>query len=45
MKISARNKLGGKLVEVRKGQTTAHRRLDKPGLRTGPDRRRLRFRQ
>ncbi len=28
MKISARNKLRGKLVEVRKGQTTAHLRLD-----------------
>lgn len=28
MKISARNKLRGKLVEVRKGETTAHLRLD-----------------
>ena len=28
MKISARNILRGKIVEVRKGQTTAHVRID-----------------
>ena len=28
MKISARNILNGKVVEVKKGQTTAHVRLD-----------------
>ena len=28
MQLSARNKLKGKVVEVRKGQTTAHVRLD-----------------
>ena len=28
MKISARNLLKGKIVEVRKGQTTAHVRVD-----------------
>ncbi len=28
MKLSARNQLKGKIVEVRKGQTTAHVRLD-----------------
>jgi molybdopterin-binding protein len=28
MKISARNILGGKIVEVKKGQTTAHVRID-----------------
>jgi molybdopterin-binding protein len=28
MKISARNRLKGKIVEVRKGATTAHVRLD-----------------
>jgi molybdopterin-binding protein len=28
MKISARNMLGGKVVEVDKGQTTAHVRID-----------------
>ncbi|HKX08676.1 MAG TPA: TOBE domain-containing protein [Stellaceae bacterium] len=28
MKISARNKLRGKVVEVKKGQTTAHVRID-----------------
>lgn len=31
MKISARNKLKGRVVEVRKGQTTAHVRLDVSG--------------
>ena len=31
MKISARNKLKGKVVEVRKGQTTAHVRIDVSG--------------
>ena len=28
MKISARNKLKGKIVEVKKGTTTAHVRMD-----------------
>jgi molybdopterin-binding protein len=28
MKLSARNQLKGKIVEVRKGQTTAHIRID-----------------
>lgn len=28
MRLSARNQLKGKLVEVRKGQTTAHVRID-----------------
>lgn len=28
MKISARNKLRGKVIEVKKGQTTAHVRID-----------------
>lgn len=28
MKLSARNQLGGKVVEVHKGQTTAHVRID-----------------
>jgi molybdopterin-binding protein len=28
VKISARNRLKGKIVEVKKGQTTAHVRLD-----------------
>ena len=28
MKLSARNQIKGKLVEVRKGQTTAHVRID-----------------
>lgn len=28
MKISARNQLKGKVVEVKKGQTTAHVRID-----------------
>ena len=28
MKISARNKLMGKVIEVRRGQTTAHVRID-----------------
>jgi molybdopterin-binding protein len=28
MKLSARNQLQGKVVEVRKGQTTAHVRID-----------------
>ena len=31
MKISARNRLKGRIVEVRKGQTTAHVRLDVNG--------------
>ncbi len=31
MKISARNKLKGRLVEVKKGQTTAHVRIDVNG--------------
>ena len=31
MKISARNKFKGKLVEVTKGQTTAHVRIDVNG--------------
>jgi molybdopterin-binding protein len=32
MKLSARNKLKGKLVEVTKGKTTAHVRLDVNGV-------------
>jgi molybdopterin-binding protein len=28
MKLSARNQLEGKIVDVRKGQTTAHVRID-----------------
>jgi len=28
MKLSARNQIKGKIVEVRKGQTTAHVRID-----------------
>jgi molybdopterin-binding protein len=28
MKLSARNQIKGKLVEIRKGQTTAHVRID-----------------
>ena len=28
MKLSARNQIKGRLVEVRKGQTTAHVRID-----------------
>jgi molybdopterin-binding protein len=28
MKLSARNQINGKIVEVRKGQTTAHVRID-----------------
>jgi molybdopterin-binding protein len=28
MKLSARNQLAGKILEVRKGQTTAHVRID-----------------
>jgi molybdopterin-binding protein len=28
MKLSARNQLGGKLVEIKKGATTAHVRLE-----------------
>jgi molybdopterin-binding protein len=28
MKLSARNQIAGKVVEVRKGQTTAHVRID-----------------
>jgi molybdopterin-binding protein len=31
MKISARNRLKGKVVEVTKGQTTAHVRIDVNG--------------
>ena len=31
MKLSARNRLKGRIVEVRKGQTTAHVRLDVSG--------------
>ncbi|WP_085933479.1 TOBE domain-containing protein [Enhydrobacter aerosaccus] len=31
MKISARNRLKGSIVEVRKGQTTAHVRIDVGG--------------
>jgi molybdopterin-binding protein len=31
MKLSARNQLKGRIVEVRKGQTTAHLRLDVNG--------------
>jgi molybdopterin-binding protein len=31
MKLSARNILAGKVVEVRKGATTAHVRLELPG--------------
>ena len=31
MKISARNKLKGKIVEVKKGMTTAHIRIDVGG--------------
>lgn len=31
MKLSARNKLKGKVVEVNRGQTTAHVRLDVNG--------------
>jgi molybdopterin-binding protein len=31
MKISARNRLEGKIVEVRKGETTAHVRIDVNG--------------
>ncbi|MBV9836137.1 MAG: TOBE domain-containing protein [Alphaproteobacteria bacterium] len=31
MKLSARNRLKGKIVEVRKGQTTAHVRIDVNG--------------
>jgi molybdopterin-binding protein len=31
MKLSARNQLKGKIVEVRKGQTTAHVRIDLGG--------------
>ena len=31
MKLSARNQLNGKIVEVRKGQTTAHVRIDVGG--------------
>lgn len=32
MKISARNQLRGRIVEVRKGQTTAHVRIDVNGI-------------
>lgn len=31
MRISARNRLEGQIVEVRKGQTTAHVRIDVNG--------------
>ena len=31
MKISARNRLKGKILEVKKGQTTAHVRIDVNG--------------
>ncbi|HWL83922.1 MAG TPA: molybdopterin-binding protein [Roseomonas sp.] len=31
MKLSARNVLSGKILEVRKGATTAHVRLELPG--------------
>lgn len=31
MKLSARNVLAGKVLEVRKGTTTAHVRLEMPG--------------
>ncbi len=31
MKLSARNQLHGKVVEVKKGQTTAHVRIDVGG--------------
>ncbi len=31
MKLSARNQMKGKIVEVRKGQTTAHVRIDVGG--------------
>jgi len=31
LKLSARNRLKGRIVEVRKGQTTAHVRLDVNG--------------
>jgi molybdopterin-binding protein len=31
MKLSARHVLAGKVVEVRKGATTAHARLELPG--------------
>ncbi|MBN9514641.1 MAG: TOBE domain-containing protein [Alphaproteobacteria bacterium] len=32
MRISARNRLKGKIVEVKKGQTTAHVRIDVNGM-------------
>jgi molybdopterin-binding protein len=32
MRISARNQLKGKVVEVQKGQTTAHVRIDVNGM-------------
>lgn len=32
MKISARNRLKGRIVEVKKGQTTAHVRIDVNGI-------------
>ena len=31
MKLSARNQLRGKVIEVSKGQTTAHIRVEVPG--------------
>jgi len=36
MRISARNKLKGKVVEVTKGQTTAHVRIDVNGTISRP---------
>ena len=32
MRISARNRLKGKIVEVKKGRTTAHVRIDVNGI-------------
>jgi len=32
MRISARNRLKGRIVEVKKGQTTAHVRIDVNGM-------------
>jgi molybdopterin-binding protein len=32
VKISARNRLKGRIVEVKKGQTTAHVRIDVNGI-------------
>ena len=36
MKLSARNLLKGKIVEVKKGQTTAHVRIDVGGRSSPP---------